>query len=112
MLLCLEIECHFAEFCERPICLFTRIPYEVPKRQKLKCISRELISAEQDWHCLLCDFPLKLSGHLHHVVPRDLGVPDHFLNIVALCPNHHAAVEMIRHYIALSDHRADDLTHS
>jgi hypothetical protein len=78
------------------------MPYEIPKRLKVRRISHELIYAEQDWRCLLCEFPLKLSGQLHHGVPRDLGGPGHFLNVVALYPNHHAAVEMVRRHIAPS----------
>jgi HNH endonuclease len=49
---------------------------------------------------LVCPFPLALGTHLHHVIARDDGGPNHPLNLVALCPNHHLALELVRRHIA------------
>lgn len=59
--------------------------------------------------CLLCDYPLALQKHFHHIIAKDDGGPDHYLNLVALCPNHHWLVERIKRHIipnqsSLSNH--------
>ena len=65
------------------------------------------ISWAQRHTCLLCKYPLALHKHFHHVIARDDGGPDHYLNLVALCPNHHWLVERIKRHIipgTQSDH--------
>lgn len=62
--------------------------------------TRGLIRWGQEGRCLLCPFPLSLRHHLHHVIAYDERGPDHPLNLVGLCPNHHAAVEIVRRHIA------------
>lgn len=49
--------------------------------------------------CLLCSYPLALHKHLHHIIAKDDLGPNHYLNLVALCPNHHYLVERIKRYI-------------
>ena len=66
-------------------------------KHKLK---RELINNIQEGSCLLCDYPLVLTCHLHHIIPLDLKGPDHFLNLIGLCPNHHNLLEQVRRHIA------------
>jgi hypothetical protein len=60
---------------------------------------RRFINWAQKNTCLLCSYPLALNKHLHHIIARDDGGPDHYLNIVALCPNHHWLVERIKRQI-------------
>lgn len=61
---------------------------------------RRFVVRQQDGRCLLCAFPLNLGGHLHHVIAVDAGGPDHPLNLVGLCPNHHAVLEHARRHLA------------
>lgn len=61
--------------------------------KEIKCFVRW---AQKD-RCLLCSFRLRF--HFHHVIAVDEGGPDHPLNLVALCPNHHSLVEHIKRYI-------------
>lgn len=56
----------------------------------------------QNYTCLLCSYPLELHSHLHHIISKDDFGPDHYLNLVALCPNHHYLVERIKRYIILN----------
>lgn len=60
---------------------------------------RSFISWAQRHTCLLCQYPLALHKHFHHVIAKDDGGPDHYLNLVALCPNHHWLVERIKRHI-------------
>jgi HNH endonuclease len=58
---------------------------------------------------LLCPFSLHLFKHHHHIIPVEDGGPDHVLNVVALCPNHHVVLEQIRRHIApQGKHRTSD----
>lgn len=59
---------------------------------------RNFIKWAQKGHCLLCPYPFRL--HLHHVISVDDGGPNHYFNLVALCPNHHYLVETIKREIA------------
>lgn len=59
---------------------------------------RQFIKWAQKGRCLLCPYPLHL--HLHHVISVDDCGPDHYLNLVALCPNHHYLVEIIKREVA------------
>lgn len=61
---------------------------------------KSLIMEHQGERCLVCAFPLRLGCHLHHIIAWDDGGPHHPLNLVALCPNHHVALERIRRHIA------------
>lgn len=49
--------------------------------------------------CLVCSYPLALYKHLHHIISKDDLGPNHYLNLVALCPNHHYLVERIKRHI-------------
>lgn len=60
---------------------------------------KKLINWAQKNTCLLCSYPLELHKHLHHIIAKDDGGPDHYLNLVALCPNHHWLVERIKRHI-------------
>ncbi len=60
---------------------------------------KNFINWAQKNTCLLCSYPLTLHKHLHHIIARDDGGPDHYLNLVALCPNHHWLVERIKRHI-------------
>lgn len=42
--------------------------------------------------CRICGYPL---SHQHHILPRRYGGTDHASNMIALCPNHHAAIHII-----------------
>ena len=61
---------------------------------------RRFVVRQQGGRCLLCAFPLNLGGYLHHVIAMDAGGPDHPLNLVGLCPNHHAVLEHARRHLA------------
>jgi hypothetical protein len=61
---------------------------------------RELVHLEQEGYCILCDYPLLLGCHLHHVIASDDQGPDHPLNLVGLCPNHHTVLECVRRHVA------------
>ncbi len=73
--------------------------------QRLSKSLRKFVSAQQDERCFVCPFPLTLGLHLHHLVPRDVQGPDHPLNIIGLCPNHHAVLEYIRRHVAPTEAR-------
>jgi hypothetical protein len=60
----------------------------------------EFVRNTQGGQCLVCAFPLTLATHLHHVIASDDGGPSHPLNLVGLCPNHHAILEQIRRHVA------------
>lgn len=66
---------------------------------------RELIRLAQNDLCLFCNYSLHLGCHLHHVIARDDFGPDHVLNLVGLCPNHHMTLETVRRHVAPSDSR-------
>ncbi len=66
---------------------------------------RELVHLEQDGSCLVCDYPLLLGCHLHHVIASDDRGPDHPLNLVGLCPNHHTVLECVRRHVAPNEVR-------
>jgi hypothetical protein len=75
------------------------------------CRSREenFINWAQKNTCLLCNYPLALRKHLHHIIARDDGGPNHYLNLIALCPNHQWLVERIkRHIIPRQGSSSDD----
>jgi hypothetical protein len=40
-----------------------------------------------------------IAHELHHVIASDERGPHHALNLVGLCPNHHAALEIVRRKI-------------
>jgi len=44
--------------------------------------------------CLLCHCRLRM--HFHHVIPVSDAGPNHYLNLVELCPNHHDLVEVLK----------------
>lgn len=46
----------------------------------------------QDGGCEVCDYPIT---HMHHIVPRAYGGTDETSNLIALCPNHHAAIHIL-----------------
>lgn len=60
---------------------------------------KEFICWAQNNTCLICSYPLELHKHLHHIISKDDFGPDHYLNLVALCPNHHYLVERIKRFI-------------
>lgn len=62
-------------------------------------VEKKFINWAQKNTCLLCSYPLALHKHLHHIIAKDDGGPDHYLNLVALCPNHHCLVERIKRHI-------------
>jgi len=67
---------------------------------RLSAIAKKrFINWAQKNTCLLCSYPLALHKHLHHIIAKDDGGPDHYLNLVALCPNHHWLVERIKRHI-------------
>jgi len=55
---------------------------------------------------LLCDYPLLLGCHLHHVIASDDKGLDHPLNLVGLCANHHTVLECVRRHVAPRETRA------
>ena len=61
---------------------------------------RQRLNVYQNGLCLVCAFPLELGAHVHHVIAREDRGPDHELNLVALCPNHHGVLELVRQHIA------------
>lgn len=63
-------------------------------------LKRKLVHLEQEGSCLLCDYPLLLGCHLHHVIASDDKGPDHPLNLVGLCANHHTVLECVRRHVA------------
>ncbi len=65
---------------------------------------RDFIIWAQRNACLLCKYPLDLHKHFHHVIAREDGGPDHYLNLIALCPNHHWLVERIKRHIIPAQH--------
>lgn len=54
----------------------------------------------QEDSCFICDFPIILGCHLHHLIPHDVQGPDHILNLIGLCPNHHKVFESVRRNVA------------
>jgi len=42
--------------------------------------------------CEICGYPF---AHIHHALPRQYGGSDDDGNLVALCPNHHAAIHFM-----------------
>jgi len=60
---------------------------------------KKFINWAQKNTCLFCSYPLALHKHLHHIIAKDDCGPDHYLNLVALCPNHHWLVERIKRNI-------------
>lgn len=72
-------------------------------RQRERERKRELVHLGQEGSCLLCDYPLLLGCHLHHVIASDDQGPDHPLNLVGLCPNHHTVLECVRRHVALKE---------
>lgn len=66
---------------------------------------RKSIEDGQNGRCLLCDYPLPVGCHLHHVIARDDGGPDHLLNLIGLCPNHHTLLECVRRHVAPTEVR-------
>jgi hypothetical protein len=58
--------------------------------------------------CLFCNYPLDLYKHLHHIIAKDDGGPNHYLNLVALCPNHHFLIERIKRYIIPNQRNPSD----
>lgn len=60
---------------------------------------KEFICWAQNHTCLICNYPLELHKHLHHIISKDDYGPDHYLNLVALCPNHYYLVERIKRFI-------------
>lgn len=67
--------------------------------QLCRITEKSFISWAQKNTCLLCSYPLALHKHLHHIIAKDDQGPDHYLNLVALCPNHHWLVERIKRHI-------------
>jgi hypothetical protein len=63
---------------------------------------RRVLELEQNGTCLVCNYPLILGCHIHHVIAHEHGGPDHPLNLVAFCPNHHTVLEHVRHHVAPS----------
>jgi len=57
---------------------------------------RRHVKWSQKGACLLCSY--STGHHMHHVIPKSKGGPDHHLNLVALCPNHHALVEKLKRH--------------
>ena len=50
--------------------------------------------------CAICGYPF---AHMHHILPRAYGGEDTDENLVALCPNHHAAVHfLLSLYVSMS----------
>lgn len=68
----------------------------------------EFIKWAQNNTCLLCNYPLDLYKHLHHIIAKDDGGPDCYLNLVALCPNHHFLIERIKRYIIPNQRNPSD----
>lgn len=66
---------------------------------KVSSLDKSFIIWAQKNTCLLCGYPLNLHKHFHHIIAKDDGGPDHYLNLVALCPNHHWLVERIKRHI-------------
>jgi len=60
---------------------------------------QNFIKWSQQERCLVCDYPVDLGVNWHHIIARDDGGPDHYLNIVALCPNHHRLVEKLKRLV-------------
>jgi len=55
---------------------------------------KEYLRWAQRDRCLLCSFGIRL--HFHHIIASDDGGPEHYLNLVGLCPNHHHMIEALR----------------
>jgi hypothetical protein len=68
-------------------------------------LKRKLVHLEQEGSCLICDYPLILGCHLHDVIANDDKGPDHPLNLVGLCANHHAILECVRRHVAPKETR-------
>jgi hypothetical protein len=62
----------------------------------------------QNASCLVCDYSLHLRANWHHIIARDDLGPDHYLNIVALCPNHHYLLEHLKREIIPHEKRSSD----
>jgi hypothetical protein len=46
--------------------------------------------------------------HRHHIIAKDDGGPNRYLNLVALCPNHHFLIERIKRYIIPNQRNPSD----
>src|SRR5208337_3735246 len=51
--------------------------------------------AQRD-RCFLSSFPLVIYCHFHHVISVDNCGPDHYLNLIGLCANHHGMLENLK----------------
>ena len=65
-------------------------------REKIPRRIIELIRWSQKDKCLLCDFPLVFRCHKHHIIPHSKSGPDHYYNLIGLCPNHHGMIEELK----------------
>lgn len=54
---------------------------------------------------MFCDYPLLLGCHMHHVIASDDKGPDHPLNLIGLCANHHTVLECVRRYVGPKEAR-------
>lgn len=68
------------------------IPQHDPKRK--------LVLLAQQGTCLLCAHPLIFGCHLHHVIASDDKGPDHPLNLIGLCANHHTVLECVPRHVS------------
>lgn len=65
-------------------------------RDPIPSQTKDFVRWAQKDQCIFCSFPLVLRCHLHHIIAvKDHG-PDHSLNLVGLCANHHGMLENLR----------------
>ncbi len=66
------------------------------KRENIPRKIRDLIRWSQKDKCMLCDFPLVFQCHMHYIIPYSNGGPDHYYNLIGLCPNHNGMIEVLK----------------
>ncbi len=62
----------------------------------------------QEANCLVCDYSLHLRLNWHHIIAREDFGPNHYLNMVAVCPNHHYLLEHLKREIIPHEKRSSD----
>lgn len=66
------------------------------KRKHLPRDTRHFVRWAQKDRCFLCTFPLVIYCHVHHIISVENCGPDHYLNLIGLCANHHDMLENLK----------------
>lgn len=65
-------------------------------RKHLSRDTKHFVRWSQKDRCFLCSFPLVIYCHLHHIISVNDCGPNHYLNLIGLCGNHHGMLENMK----------------